>query len=137
MTADISPGDQLANAALAFVGVPFRLHGRDPLANLDCVGLVSASLAAIERPAAAPSGYGLRNLSISAWLPAIEAAGFIPANGDLTRGDLVLVSPGAGQTHFAIADFSPWFIHAHAGLKRVVREPIRIAAPPQGHWRLT
>lgn len=137
MTAHISPGDQLANAALALVGVPFRLHGRDPLANLDCVGLVSASLAAIERAAAAPRGYGLRNLSISAWLPAIEAAGFVRTDGDLTRGDLVLLSPGAGQTHLAIADCSPWFIHAHAGLKRVVREPIRFGAPLAGHWRLT
>ena len=45
----------LAEAALGLLGVPFRLHGRDPATGLDCVGLVAEALRrAGRRPDASP-----------------------------------------------------------------------------------
>ena len=43
-------GNALAHAAEGFVGASFRLHGRDPIIGLDCVGLVLLAMAEIGQP---------------------------------------------------------------------------------------
>ena len=129
-------GDDLARAARALVGVPFRLHGRDPATGLDCVGVVAAACRAGGRDAALPAAYALRSRRAPA--PAAHAArlGLAPAAGPVKPGDVIMVRPGPCQHHLAIATASQRFVHAHAGLRRVVEGPLPAAWPLAGHWRL-
>lgn len=131
-----APGEALAAAAEALVGAPFRLHGRDPASGVDCVGLVACALAAAGGRPVAPAGYGLRNLGIAQWLPLAERSGLIPATGDaVQRGDVVLITLAHCQHHLAIAADPHSVIHAHAGLRRVVRQPIDPAWRIGATWR--
>lgn len=132
-----TPGEQLAEAAASFLGTRFRLHGRDPATGLDCIGLVDASLRAIGRNPVSPRGYRLRNSDVGNWLACASLSGFEDALGDKEPGDLVLYSPGPGQHHLAIAESDGLFIHAHAGLRRVVRQHLTLPDPFLAHWRLT
>ena len=130
------PGDALAEAALGLVGCPFRLYGREPDTGLDCVGLVSAALAASGAQPVVPTGYGLRNLSVDLWLPLAERSGLEPSSGLLCAGDVLLIALPHCQHHLVIAADAVSVIHAHAGLRRVVRQPLdpdwRICA----QWRV-
>lgn len=130
-------GAQLARAAASFIGTPFRLNGRSAEAGLDCVGLVAASLANIGRKPVPPVGYELRNSTIGVFLQAAPASGLIEVAGPISAGDIVLVAPGPGQQHLLIAESSTSFIHAHAGLRRVVRMPGPPPWPIIRHWRLS
>jgi cell wall-associated NlpC family hydrolase len=118
------PGAALAGAALDLVGCSFRLHGRDPDTGLDCVGLVSTALAASGAKPVAPTGYGLRNLSIDQWLPLAGRSGLKPSSGPLRPGDVLLIALAHCQHHLVIAADAGSVIHAHAGLRRVVRQPL-------------
>ncbi len=129
-------GAGLATAAEALVGVPFRLHGRDPVAGLDCIGLLASALAAIGRPALLPNGYALRNRDIARWLPDAASCGFAPANGPVEPGDVVVARIGASQFHLAIAARGSGWVHAHAGLRRVVHQPGALPGAPIVQWRL-
>lgn len=129
-------GKRFALAAANLIGVPFRLHGRDPSKGLDCIGLVHAALVAIDRRPIAPEGYRLRNSDPSRWLGYAELSGFQKSTGELMIGDIVLIEPGMGQLHLIIADGTGQSVHAHAGLGRVVREPIPIRTAPLAQWRL-
>lgn len=130
-------GLALAAAGAGFVGVPFRLHGRDPARGLDCVGLVAASLAEIGRRAFAPSGYRLRQVAIEPLLGAAARSGLVGAAGPIEPGDVLLVRPGPAQHHLVIAAADRGFVHAHAGLGRVVLVPAPLEWPVAHHWRLT
>lgn len=130
-------GVALALAAEALIGTRFRLHGRDPATGLDCVGLVAAALEAIGRPASAPSAYGLRNRDIAAVLAFAPRAGFGEISGPALPGDVLLVRAGPLQEHLLIAAPGGRFVHAHAGLRRVVATPGPLACPILRHWRLT
>lgn len=130
-------GDDLARAAAAFVGAPFHLHGRDPHSGLDCIGLLQAALEAAGSTAKLPNGYPLRLRRPESWVPDPGPCGFARAVPPFLLGDVILVSLGRCQVHLAIAGRSGTWIHAHAGLRRVVISP----AAPEGriiaHWRLT
>lgn len=127
---------RLARAAETLVGTPFRLHGRDPATGLDCLGLLSAAMARAGRPISLPTGYPLRIIQLDRWMPDPLTCGLRPARGRFACGDVVLLQPGPVQFHLAIADRSLGWVHAHAGLRKVVRD----AALPDGviihHWRL-
>jgi len=127
---------RLAREAEALVGSPFRLHGRDPATGLDCLGLLAAAMARAGRPIALPTGYSLRVSRLDAWMPDPLTCGLRPAKGRFAPGDVVLLQPGPAQFHLAISDRSLGWVHAHAGLRKVVRD----AALPLGaiihHWRL-
>lgn len=127
----MTPSD-FANRAGALVGTRFRLHGRDPAHGLDCVGLVACALGGV----AAPTGYALRNSSIVRHLAFAERAGFRAATGPVIRGDCILALPGPAQHHLLIALDGDRFIHAHAGLGRVVLQPGPLPWPIAAHWRL-
>lgn len=130
-------GRRLARAAAALIGTPFRLHGRDPARGLDCVGLVYASLVAIGRRPIAPQGYRLRNSDPRRWLAIAPLSGLEAANGSPDVGDTILISPSPGQHHLMIVDSPQSAIHAHAGLRRVVRQPMTFDQHILAHWRLT
>ena len=135
MTPKVS-GDDLAAAAEALVGVPFRLHGRDPALGLDCLGVVAAALRSCGRSPSLGRSYGLRNRSIGEWLPLACEAGFLEADGPGRPGDVVVVRPGPGQHHLLVALAGNRFAHAHAGLRRVVVQPAPLPWPTERRWRL-
>lgn len=125
--------DAFAAAAEALLGAPFRLGGRDPATGIDCVGLVACALGP---GVTAPRGYGLRNSDIARHLSLVARAGFAPAAGAISRGDLILAVPGPAQHHLLIALAPDRFIHAHAGLRRTVLHAGPLPWREQGRWRL-
>ncbi|ANY18809.1 NlpC/P60 family protein [Tsuneonella dongtanensis] len=129
-------GADVAAAAARLEGAPFRLHGRDPATGLDCVGVVVAAFAACGVRLAGPVGYGLHNSGITRWLGLAEEAGFVEASGDPRPGDIILVRPGPGQHHLLITLPAGRFLHAHAGLRRVVVQPGPLGWPVVKRWRL-
>jgi cell wall-associated NlpC family hydrolase len=129
-------GASLAAAAERLVGSPFRLHGRDPARGLDCVGLVAAALDAVGRPVRAPADYRMRQTQIEGLVGAAATAGLADAVGPITPGDVLLVRTGPAQHHLLVAATSGGFVHAHAGLGRVVCAPALPAWPVERHWRL-
>lgn len=125
-----SPGLTLALAAEGLVGARYRLHGRDPASGLDCIGLLAAALARIGRTARLPNGYALRSLAAPGIEPAALRLGFAPVGSPDQPGDVAFVRVCPGQFHLAIAGAARGFVHAHAGLRRVV------LTPTLGDWRL-
>ena len=116
--------EAFAQAAESLVGTPFRLFGRDTAYGLDCVGLVAAALARSGRSVSVPAGYGLRNADIADFLPFATLAGLKPCDSDPIRGDVLLLRPGPAQHHLAIATAPDMIVHAHAGLRRIVSQPL-------------
>jgi len=129
------PGALFAAAAAALVGVPFRLHGRN-LDGVDCVGLVALALGAIGRKPSVPVGYRLRALTLGPLLQFAERNGFVISPGAERPGDLVLVHPCPLQAHLVIASAQGGFVHAHAGLGRVIHEQRHCPWPIAARWRL-
>ena len=129
-------GEQLAAEAEALVGTPFRLHGRDPANGLDCVGLLAAALAAGGRASSLPNFYPLRAGKPPELGEAPAACGFETTAGRILPGDVLLVRIGPCQFHLLIAAKQGRFIHAHAGLRRVIRCGGPLEWPVIHHWRL-
>lgn len=115
-------------AARAAIGAPFRLHGRDPAAGLDCVGLVAWALRV-----PAPDDYRLRSGDAGRAAAALGAAGLRPVAA-ARPGDVLLCRSGPGQLHLAIRS-EDGIIHADAGLRRVVERPGAVPWPVLGIWR--
>ena len=134
-----NPRAAFATAAADLCGVQFRLHGRDPATGLDCVGLVAIALERCGCRAVAPEGYALRALSIAPLLGFAERNGFARCKPVASNevGDLLLLRLSAIQMHLAIAIDGERFVHAHAGLGRVVIEHGTPPGEPIARWRLT
>lgn len=126
----------LAHAAISLIGCRFRLHGRDPATGLDCVGLVVAALAATGASPRAPSGYSLRNLSVDHWLNFAMQSGLVAARGPIRSGDVLLITLGHCQHHLAIATDKTSVVHAHAGLRQVVQQPLESKWQICVKWRV-
>lgn len=129
------PGALFAGAAASFEGVPFRLHGRTR-EGTDCVGLVALALTAAGHEADLPVGYSLRTLSLAPLLEFAGRNGFAAATEPTRPGDLLLVRPGPLQAHLVIASLTGGFVHAHAGLGRVVHEQRSCPWAVLARWRL-
>jgi cell wall-associated NlpC family hydrolase len=121
-------GAQVVARARACVGVPFRLHGRG-MDGLDCVGLV-----ALATGRDGPRGYGLRSGDVARADAALRAAGLRRIENG-RAGDVALVRPGPMQLHLMIA-CPGGFVHAHAGLRRVVEMPGGSPWPLLSWWRV-
>jgi cell wall-associated NlpC family hydrolase len=113
----MTAGDAAVAAARACLGARFRLHGRDRVHGLDCVGLVATAYALAD----VPSGYRLRGGREAAVLATLDALGFREVQRPCA-GDLLLLRPGPFQYHLAVAT-PGGFVHADAGLRRVVEVP--------------
>lgn len=133
----VPPGEQLAAAAEALVGSRFRLHGRDPATGLDCVGVLAAALAAIGRSAPLPTAYHLRSRAIPNLSAVAQQCGLVPVESAAEPGDVLLARVGPCQFHVVIVAHGADFIHAHAGLKRVVIGPLGEDWRVTCHWRLS
>lgn len=110
------------------MGARFRLHGRDPATGLDCVGLAALAY----RREDAPTGYRLRGGSVADVARAL-GEGFVAADG-ASPGDLLLFRAGAGQVHLGVRT-ARGFVHADAGLGRVVERPGAFPWPLIAAWR--
>jgi len=129
-------GAALATAARALVGMRFVLNGRDPATGLDCLGVLDRALAAIGQAADLPCGYSLRCRGDMEAAHVARAAGLQPAAGPTVEGDVLLVRCSPVQLHLIIALDAVRFVHAHAGLRRVVISRCDPAWEVAGHWRL-
>lgn len=124
----------LATAAASLLGVRFRLHGRDPLTGLDCVGLVAEAMRRSGIEPVVPEGYRLRNLSVNGLLPFVEGNRLKPV-GQPDEADVLLTMVSPVQPHLLIC--APGgFIHAHAGIGRVTFLPGSLPWQVAGSWRL-
>lgn len=126
----------MARAAEALVGAPFRLHGRDPATGLDCIGVLAASLAACGVSAHLPGGYALRTRALPKLDEFVSGCGLLPVAGIALSGDVLLLRAGPLQFHLAIASSQARFVHAHAGLRRVIHSDLPLHWPVIAHWRL-
>lgn len=129
-------GEDLARAAAALCGTPFRLNGRDPTYGVDCIGLLEVALKNAGRSIQLPKGYHLRLTNPEAWIPEPAACGFAAVGPPFAPGDVLLLRLGQAQAHLAIAGFGHGWVHAHAGLRRVVISPEMPAGEIIVHWRL-
>jgi len=114
----------MADKAMALCGARFCLHGRDEETGLDCIGLAGQCLIAARFECDVPNGYSIRGGSERSIAEFMAETGFERFSPDapLCEGDIVLVRPSPVQWHFLIrADNG--FVHAHAGLGRVVYCP--------------
>ncbi len=113
-------------AARALVGVRFRLHGRDAVHGVDCVGLV-----ALATGRDAPTGYGWRSGDEGRVAALLDT---VFARGRDAPGAVLLLRAGPGQLHLAIR-VSDGIVHADAGLRRVAWRPGAPPWPVLGYWK--
>lgn len=119
----------IAARALLRVGVPFRLKGRNA-AGLDCIGLVADAIGVAD----VPVDYSLRGDYAGRVERYFADAGFGPVSGSPIPGDIVLVRTAPQQLHLMVAVLGG-FVHAHAGLGRVVLTPAPSPYPIITIWR--
>jgi hypothetical protein len=124
----------LAAAAATLIGIPFRLHGRDPATGLDCIGVVAEALRRIGAVPLVPQGYRMRAQNLPELLPFIRANGFCEVSAD-EQGDTVLAMVNPVQPHMVVCA-ERGFIHAHAGIGRVTFMPGALPWPVANAWRV-
>lgn len=112
--------DEIIAAARGCVGARFRVHGRDPAWGLDCVGVAAIAFGRAVAGDYPPRGGRIERIDAQA-----RAAGLAKSMA-ACPGDLVVIDEGAGQLHLAVLT-QRGFVHAHAGLRRVVETPGRPA----------
>jgi murein DD-endopeptidase / murein LD-carboxypeptidase len=122
----------IAARATAEIGTPFRLHGRTSRVALDCVGLVAV---AIQR-SDVPGNYSLKGDFSEIIRTYMEQnAAMVSSNRVLADGDVALVGCALNQQHLMVRANNGW-VHAHAGLGRVVHMPDPSPWPIIGLWRI-
>lgn len=129
--------DAFAAAAEECEGVAFKLHGRDPQFGLDCLGLVLHALARSGHILPMIRPYRLRNTDYSSVRLIAGQLGWNICDGKVQRGDLIWTTPGPAQLHFAIASGAETFVHAHAGLGKVVVSHGVLPWPTRYNFRLS
>src|SRR6478672_2384857 len=108
-----------AARAQALVGARFRAQGRGE-EGLDCVGVL---LAAYQVPASAVRrDYRLRGDHVRELCEQLGRYFRRIPQTQLRPGDTLVLRPGAQQFHLAVRT-AAGFVHAHAGIGRVVETP--------------
>jgi cell wall-associated NlpC family hydrolase len=109
-----SEGESIADAALAFVGVPYRNGGSDP-AGFDCSGFVQYVFAG-------------RGITLPRGVDGQFHAGRPVGADQIDAGDLVFfTTTGRGASHVGIAVGQDAFVHAPSSAGRIRVE--RLSAP--------
>lgn len=126
------PGIAAVERARQLIGVRFRPQGRSPALGLDCLGL--AALAFRLPTGRVPVDYRLHasarerlERELGAYFRQVPPA-------EITAGDLAVVEPGVGQLHVLILT-GRGYIHADAGLRRIVEAPGPSQWPLLSTWR--
>lgn len=108
-----------AAAARALVGVPFRPQGRS-VTGMDCVGAVLATFAIPDM--AVRSNYAMRGDHAEEIRSTLDRYFRRISMHQGKPGDLLHLLVSSSRHHFAIKT-SDGFVHAHAGLGKVVETP--------------
>lgn len=116
---------QFAERARALVGTRFRPQGRSA-AGLDCVGVVLATFGI--DAASVRRDYRLRTDDPIELDTAMLKHFRRVSRKELAAGDVLLLTQAKRQLHLAVRT-SDGFVHAHAGLRRVVETPGLPEAP--------
>lgn len=120
-----------AERARALVGARFRPQGRSE-SGLDCVGLILRTFDIPE--AMVRRNYRLRGDHRSEIEQALDRWFHRVSKGDARPGDVMLLEAGADQLHLAVRT-AAGFVHAHAGIGRVVETPGEPEWPLLGTFR--
>ena len=126
-------GERIATRATGHIVASFRLHGRSMDGGFDCIGLAADALCHVGFSGAVPAEYTLRGQFASRLCNFFDGPAFMRA-ASLKPGDFVAVRPAPQQLHLLITT-DGGFVHAHAGLRRVVLTPQPLPWPIFGHWR--
>jgi hypothetical protein len=128
-------GNRIAARARALVGTRFRPQGRDPALGLDCVGVVAAAAGV---PAESiRRNYAARGQSLAEIEHEMIRLGWRPAPpASSAAGDMIVCEAGPVQFHLLVSA-GETFVHADAGLRRVVERPFPVPWPVLGIWRCT
>ena len=120
-----------AERARALVGTPFRLQGRGE-GGLDCVGVAIATYElSVEK---VRRNYRLRGDHAREIVDFLSEDFRRVPSARLRPGDLILMRVSDDQLHLGVrTDYS--FVHAHAGLRRVVETPGLPEWPMLGAYR--
>ena len=125
-------GRPIAERALSQVGTAFRKNGRLPDVGLDCVGLVGHALASDN----IPNYYSLRGdhmARIEDYFRRNFCFALTPSDA-VVSGDIAAVCCAPAQVHLLVRTDQGW-VHAHAGLRRVVITPDPLPWPMLSIWR--
>lgn len=124
---------EIVARARALVGVRFRPQGRDPAHGLDCVGAAAAAAGiAAER---VRRDYSLRGQHLADIEHELCDLGCFPVGENaMEAGDVVVCETGSAQFHLLLCT-GEGFIHADAGLRRVVERPRPFPWPVVSVWR--
>jgi hypothetical protein len=126
-------GHRIARRARALVGVRFVPQGRDPMLGLDCVG--TAAVAAGVPAGKLRSDYSLRGEHLAAIEHELCDLGCHPVPREqAVAGDVIVCEAGPAQFHIVVRTWDG-FVHADAGLRRVVERPLPVPWPVAGVWR--
>lgn len=120
-----------AARARALVGTRFRPQGRG-VHGLDCVGLVLAAFAI--DAAAVRRDYALRGVGRKELHAQLARFFRRVRKAEVRSGDVLLLQAASDQLHLAVVS-ERGFIHADAGLRRVVETPGEPAWPILGAYR--
>ena len=82
-----------------------------------------------------PRDYPLRGWSRERIAEALAASGFALVEDAPRVGDVALIALAAGQFHLGLMGQTT-FVHAHAGLRRVVETPLDAMVMAAPRWRL-
>ena len=120
-----------AERARALVGTPFRLQGRGA-GGLDCVGVAIATYGLpVEK---VRRNYRLRGDHADEIVDFLSDGFRRVGAAKLRSGDLMLMRVADDQLHLAVRT-DAGFVHAHAGLRRVVETPGLPGWPVLGTFR--
>ncbi len=127
--------ENLSVFAMCQVKTPFVLHGRTPGHALDCIGLVAHCLNQNGYRGKIPIDYTMRGSHLARIQSYFSNPEFVTVPVDeYGDGDIAVVQCADRQFHVMIRAPTGW-IHAHAGLGRVVFSPDPIIWPLIAIWR--
>jgi hypothetical protein len=120
-----------AERARALVGTRFRAQGRGA-DGLDCVGVVISAFGI--DPRRVRRDYSLRRHERREVEQGLAEHFRRVAVNAIRTGDVVLMAVGADRLHLGVRTYDA-FVHAHAGIRRVVETPGMPQWPVLSAWR--
>lgn len=124
--------NEVVARARALVGTRFRPQGRTSVQGLDCIGLACAAFSI--PVAGVPADYRLRGRDRGRLEEEMTRFFRRVSKRSARSGDLLLLSVAPDQPHLAVLT-ERGFVHADAGLRKVVETPGPPEWPIISVWR--